>query len=138
MSKSIILKLAFAVLLLLPTTGKAAELKFNDKTWPVEILETNEVEVKFVRNDFDLQETATSVLTGKKQVKKSKLYNPTTLGQIETALLEINRPPQSAEMVIENNRAVKFQPDLLGQALDLYELRKRLKPDSQIVELPVN
>ncbi len=139
MSKSFILKIIFAAaLFILPLTTNAAELKFGDKLWPIDISTTNQVEAVHVRNDASAKSLATSILTGKIIVDKTELLNPATAAQLEKVAAEVNRPPKSAKLVIENDWAKEFEPDQLGQAMDIIELRNNILAGGETFELPVS
>lgn len=137
MSKSTFYKLAVLIILLLPATGKAADLKFDGKTWTVDVKMQGTAQNVIVRNEFELKDVAAKMLLGKEVVIQKRLLNQSTLEQIEKAMVEINRPALSSKLVIENDWAKEFEPGQLGQALDLYELRNRIFGNAKEVDLPV-
>lgn len=120
-----------------PNMTRGAELKFNDKVWPV-VVETAELtEVSPVRSEFDLTAAALNTLTGKPQSQKQRLLSPTTAAELQKIATEVNQPPRSAHMNIEDDWAKDFDPGQNGQALDIQKLRTEILKGSTNIDLPV-
>ncbi|MGE5297975.1 MAG: VanW family protein [Acidobacteriaceae bacterium] len=124
-------------LLLFPAISRGADLKFNDKTWPADVALNGMVKDLSIRNDLSLRQKSLAMLTGKNLEKSDYLISDKTIEQVEAIRLEIDKQPKSASLKIEDGKATEFEPGQLGQALDLYKLRRSLVAGKQQVDLPV-
>ncbi len=138
MSKLFLVKL-FIVLSLaaLPKISAAAELKFADKIWPVEIQTAETINSVNIRNDFQPKNVAIWAMTGKLTVDKQTLLAPQTAAVLEQVATEVNQAPRSAKMVVEEDWAKEFDPGQQGQGLDLWQAKKLLLSKPATVDLPV-
>lgn len=88
------------------------------------------------RNDVNLYELAGLIVLGETHLPPAPLLADETITQMLKLPAEVNQSAADAELTIDKNRAVKFNPGQNGQSLDLYELRQLLLNDSEIT-LPV-
>ncbi len=121
----------------LPLFGQAAELKFKDKVWTVEVQTAESVNAVHIRNDFSPSAVALSTLSGKPMTDKQILLAPQTAAGIQLAATEINQLPKSAKMVVENDWVTEFEPGQDGQALDVWKTKKLLLDETQTLDLPI-
>jgi vancomycin resistance protein YoaR len=139
MSKFLYSLFFIAICLALPGKSQGAVLTYNDKVFEIEIKTAETVKAPLVRNDFDLKLRSMSALAGKSYIKKERLFSPETVVQIEQATSSINQLPRSAVLVVENGKAMEFEPEKLGQAVDIYLLKSVITaPLKEKIKMPVH
>jgi vancomycin resistance protein YoaR len=106
--------------------SRAATTTFNDESWEIEGVSASSALKIIIRNDFELPDYSKNVFFGNKQDLNELLFDEKTLSQIYEAKNSINQKSRSAEMKIENGKAVRFDPGQVGQALDVYTLSRML------------
>jgi vancomycin resistance protein YoaR len=127
--------LAFAVLAL-PAWARAAELKFEDKTWNA-APQVGTTSGYAVRNDFDLASFAKQSYSGQAFVLTAPKLDEASAKVLEEAAAAINQPTKTAKLVLENDWAREFEPGQNGQALDVYATYKQLAEGKDVINLPV-
>ncbi|MBI2607342.1 MAG: VanW family protein [Candidatus Doudnabacteria bacterium] len=138
MSQATILKIfIFASLFLLPATVAATGLVFDDQTWEVEVKYAEQAKIFSVRNNFDLRLKAKEILLNQASLNTAPTLDNASLGKILEVSEALNQPSKSAELVIENLRAKKFEPGQNGQILDTFALYQAILSGTDPVPLSI-
>lgn len=117
-------------------TGRAATLQFEEQTWDIKPGNLQIMTSVKIRSLPVLKATK-EIILGQSSPTRVTLFDEAALNKITDVLSKINQNPKSAKLVIQNDQALEFEPDISGQAVNVFELYQDLTDSNKIVALPV-